>query len=141
MSDPKYLARGTKIIATIGPSSNSYDQIHKLMHQGVDVFRLNFSHGSHEDHLKVIDHINKLNEIHEFSVGILADLQGPKIRVSDIENGQMELKDGQTVYIHGGRNVSSGNNLYIGYEQLTLDVNPGERILIDDGKISLESVR
>jgi len=138
MSEPKYIAKGTKIIATIGPASNSYDQIHALIHEGVDVFRLNFSHGTHKDHLQVINHINKLNEIHEFSVGILADLQGPKIRVSAVDGEGIKLVKGQRVYIHGGRKKSSGDKLYIGYDALTLDVNPGERILIDDGKINLE---
>lgn len=139
MSHPKYLARGTKIIATIGPSSNSYDQIHELMHEGVDIFRLNFSHGTHADHLKVIQHINKLNEIHEFSVGILADLQGPKIRVGEIMGNKLALKQGSTIRLHGGYDESAGEDLYIGYDNLTADVQPGERILIDDGKIILRA--
>ena len=138
MSEPKYMARGTKIIATIGPASSSYDQIHALMHEGVDVFRLNFSHGSHEDHLQVIRHINALNEKHEFSVGILADLQGPKIRVSEVENGAMALEEGQIVNIYGGKEISKNGRLYIGYDELARDMHKGERIMIDDGKILLE---
>jgi len=137
MSHPKYLARGTKIIATIGPSSNSYDKIHELIHEGVDVFRLNFSHGTHEEHLKVINHINKLNELHEFSVGILADLQGPKIRVSDVENEEMELVQGSKVCLFGGRQTSKNGKLYIGYDNLVNDVKKDERVLIDDGKLIL----
>lgn len=137
MTHPKYQARGTKIIATIGPSSNSYDQIHQLMHEGVDVFRLNFSHGNHEDHLRTINHINKLNEIHEFSVGILADLQGPKIRVSEVENEVMELVKGSKIKLFGGTDVSKNANLFIGYDRLVHDVKVGERVLIDDGKIIL----
>lgn len=137
MIHPKYQARGTKIIATLGPASNSYDQIHQLMHEGVDVFRINFSHGSHEDHLRVIQHINKLNEIHEFSVGILADLQGPKIRVSSVENDAMELRNGERIKLFGGTEMSKDGHLYVGYDRLEEDVNPGERVLIDDGKIIL----
>jgi pyruvate kinase len=140
MSHPKYEARGTKIIATIGPASNSYDQIHALMHEGVDVFRLNFSHGTHADHLEVIRHINKLNEIHEFSVGILADLQGPKIRVGEVENGEIRLEKGSRVRLYGGKAPSSEDSLYISYDKLASDVQPGERILIDDGKIILNAV-
>jgi pyruvate kinase len=141
MTHPKYQARGTKIIATLGPSSNSYDQIHQLMHEGVDVFRLNFSHGSHEDHMRVIQHINKLNEIHEFSVGILADLQGPKIRVSSVENDAMELKKGERIKLFGGTELSKDGHLFIGYDHLAEDVKPGERVLIDDGKIILRVIK
>ena len=139
MSHPKYVARGTKIIATIGPSCSSYDQIHALIHEGVDVFRLNFSHGTHQEHLKIIQHINKLNEIHEFSVGILADLQGPKIRVGGVENDRVELKKGELVKIHGGKSNSTNSDLYIGHDQLISDIKVGERILIDDGKLVLKA--
>ena len=137
MSEPKFTARGTKIIATVGPASGSYEQIHRLIHEGVDVFRLNFSHGSHADHLKVIQHINKLNEIHDFSVGILADLQGPKIRVSEVENDGIKLETGDRVRVYGGREMSTREALFIGYEQLITDLSAGERILIDDGKVIL----
>ena len=137
MSEPKYIARGTKIIATIGPSCNSYEQIHDLIHEGVDVFRLNFSHGTHADHLRVIQHINKLNQIHDFSVGILADLQGPKIRVGEIENGEVKLDTGEKVRLFGGTQTSTQTDLYIGYDHLVQDISPGERILIDDGKVVL----
>ncbi len=128
----------TKIIATVGPASNSYEAIHELIHTGVDVFRLNFSHGTHEDHQKVIEHISRLNQIHDFSVGILADLQGPKIRVGLVENEGIEMKQGEVFKIHAGTQTSSDKNLYVSYEKLTSDIKKGERILIDDGKIVLE---
>jgi len=138
MSIPKYMARGTKIIATIGPSSRSYDQIHELIHEGVDVFRLNFSHGTHEEHLEVIRHINKLNELHEFSVGILADLQGPKIRVGGVKDGKVELSEGKKILLKGGNGISDDKVLYVGYDALARDMREGERIMIDDGKIVLQ---
>ncbi|HAQ39298.1 MAG TPA: pyruvate kinase, partial [Saprospirales bacterium] len=128
----------TKVIATVGPASNSYEMIHELIHAGVDVFRLNFSHGTHQDHLKVIEHISKLNQIHDFSVGILADLQGPKIRVGQVENDGIEMKQDVIFKIHPGQKLSKGTDLYVSYEHLTADIRQGERILIDDGKIVLE---
>jgi pyruvate kinase len=141
MSHPKYLAKHTKIIATVGPASNSYDKILELMHEGVDVFRLNFSHGTHEDHLAVIKHIEKINELHDFSVGILADLQGPKIRVSEVENEGVLLEQGKKLKIFGSQQKSTSDRLYIGYYNLVNDVKPEERILIDDGKLILKAVK
>ena len=76
--------QNTKIIATVGPAISEYSKLLQLVHAGVDVFRLNFSHGSHEDHLKIINHIQYINQKYNFHVGILADLQGPKLRVGDI---------------------------------------------------------
>ena len=70
--------QNTKIVATIGPASNSYDMLLELVKAGVDVFRLNFSHGKHSDHAEVINHINYINEKYNLHIGILADLQGPK---------------------------------------------------------------
>jgi len=128
----------TKVIATVGPASNSYEMIHELIHAGVDVFRLNFSHGTHQDHLKVIEHISKLNQIHDFSVGILADLQGPKIRVGQVENDGIEMKQDVIFKIHPGQKTSKDTDLYVSYEHLTADIRQGERILIDDGKIVLK---
>jgi pyruvate kinase len=128
----------TKVIATVGPASSSYEMIHELIHAGVDVFRLNFSHGSHEDHLKVIEHISRLNQIHDFSVGILADLQGPKIRVGLVQDDALEMNQGDIFKIHPGQKLSKDKDLYVSYENLTLDIQPKERILIDDGKIVLE---
>ncbi|HOY06926.1 MAG TPA: pyruvate kinase, partial [Saprospiraceae bacterium] len=79
-------SQNTKIVATVGPACNSYDKLLELAKAGVDVFRLNFSHGSHEDHLQVIQHIVAINEAHNSHIGILADLQGPKLRVGVIQN-------------------------------------------------------
>ena len=86
--------QNTKIVATVGPASNSYSMLLNLVKAGVDVFRLNFSHGNHEDHLEVINHINYINEKYGLHVSILADLQGPKLRVGKIENNALEIKAG-----------------------------------------------
>jgi pyruvate kinase len=80
----------TKIVATVGPACDSYDQLKKLVIAGVNVFRLNFSHGSHEDKKQIIDHIRGINEELGCSVAILGDLQGPKLRVGEIEDGKVD---------------------------------------------------
>jgi len=91
------LRQKTKIVATVGPASNSKEGLLQLIKEGVDVFRLNFSHGSHEDHLKVINNIIELTEQYDIPIGILADLQGPKLRVGEIENGSLELLKGDVL--------------------------------------------
>ena len=83
----------TKIVATIGPATESKEMLGKLIKAGVNVFRLNFSHSKHEDHLKVINAINELNEEFNTHVAILADLQGPKLRKGEVENNAVELVD------------------------------------------------
>ena len=87
----------TKIIATIGPASNNYDMMLKLVQEGVDIFRLNFSHGTHEDHAKVIKIIRQINEEHGLNITTLQDLQGPKIRTGLIENDGVEIKRGDEI--------------------------------------------
>ena len=89
----------TKIIATVGPACNTFEKLLALVQEGVNVFRLNFSHGSHEQHKEVIDHIKKINEGFPFNIAILADLQGPKLRVGEIENNALPLKVGDSFYL------------------------------------------
>lgn len=84
----------TKIVATVGPACDTYDKLLELVYAGVNVFRLNFSHGSHEDKAKIIEHIRAINEIEPYNVSILADLQGPKLRVGEIENNALDLQIG-----------------------------------------------
>ena len=86
----------TKIIATVGPACNTYEKLLALVEAGVNVFRLNFSHGTHEQHQEVIDHIHRINKDFPFNIAILADLQGPKLRVGDIEGGALDLKKGMS---------------------------------------------
>jgi len=81
----------TKIIATVGPACNTFEKLLALVQEGVNVFRLNFSHGTHEQHKVVIDHIKKINEGFPFNIAILADLQGPKLRVGEIENNALPV--------------------------------------------------
>src|SRR3954469_20199828 len=88
----------TKIIATVGPACNTYEKLLTLVEEGVNVFRLNFSHGTHEQHLQVMEHIKRINTTFPFNIAILADLQGPKLRVGEIENNALDLKKGDVFF-------------------------------------------
>src|SRR5712672_2665250 len=85
----------TKIVATVGPACDTYDKLLSLVKAGVNVFRLNFSHGSHEDKAKIIEHIRKINSTEPCNIAILGDLQGPKLRVGEIEGGSMLVVEGE----------------------------------------------
>lgn len=128
----------TKIIATVGPASNSYDMLKALVQEGTDVFRLNFSHGKHEDHLKVIQTVRQINQDFNLNVALMQDLQGPKIRLGDVENGQVEIRQGDHIKLVCDSSVSTATRLSTVYTELAKDVKPGDAILIDDGKIELK---
>lgn len=130
--------QNTKILATVGPASSSYDQLLELIQAGVDVFRLNFSHGKHEDHLEVINRITYINEKYGLHIGILADLQGPKLRVGQIENNELELKPGDIVTFVNEPCIGTMERIYMSYQQFAQDVKVGERVLVDDGKLVFE---
>ena len=127
----------TKIIATVGPASNTYEKLLALVHAGVNVFRLNFSHGTHDEHLAVIKNIEKINESFPFNIAILADLQGPKLRVGEIENNALDLKQGDTFYFTNEKCIGTAEQVYISYPNFYNDVKVGEKIMIDDGKIEV----
>ncbi len=128
----------TKIVATVGPASNTYDRLAMLIREGVDVFRLNFSHGAHEEHLSVINTVRRLNKDLRTNVGLLQDLQGPKIRLGEVEGGQVEIKPGDKITIVAGeKEISTATRLATIYLGLPRDVKPGDSILLDDGKLEL----
>lgn len=127
----------TKIIATVGPASADYNKLRELILKGVDVFRLNFSHGSHEIHKQSIQNIQRLNSELNMDVGILQDLQGPKLRIGEVE-GEIVLEDGKEIMVTTTASVSTSERLFVNYERLAQDVRPGELILINDGKVVLE---
>src|SRR6201995_5267961 len=85
----------TKIVATVGPACDTYDKLLELVRAGVNVFRLNFSHGTHENKLQIIEHIRKINKTQPYNIAILGDLQGPKLRVGEIEGGSMLVEEGE----------------------------------------------
>jgi pyruvate kinase len=125
----------TKIVATVGPACDTYEKLLALVKAGVNVFRLNFSHGSHEDKLRIIDHIRRINETESFNVAILADLQGPKLRVGEIANNALPLTPGQILTFVNEKVVGTAERIYVSYADLHKDVKPGQKILLDDGKI------
>jgi pyruvate kinase len=130
----------TKIIATVGPASNNSEMLTALIKEGVDVFRLNFSHGKHEDHQKVVGFVRQINHQMGTNVCLMQDLQGPKIRLGDVENGQVEIKAGDKVKLVCDNSVSTATRLSTIYMDLAKDVNVGDAILIDDGKIELRVI-
>jgi pyruvate kinase len=103
----------------------------------VNVFRLNFSHGTHEQHKAVIAHIRNINDSFPFNIAILADLQGPKLRVGDIANGSLQLDKGDHFYFTNEKQEGTKAGVYISYPNFARDVKVGEKILIDDGKIEV----
>lgn len=128
----------TKIVATVGPACSSPENLLELVKKGVDVFRLNFSHGSHEDHLQVINRLNDIMETYDVPIGILADLQGPKIRVGEIEGGKLELIKGDILTFVNTPCVGTREQIYLSYQNFSEDVKVGEKVLVDDGKLVLE---
>jgi pyruvate kinase len=127
----------TKIVATVGPASNSKEMLRALIKEGVDIFRLNFSHGTHEDHLKVVKFVRELNEELDTQIGLLQDLQGPKIRVNEMLP-DVVLERGQKLVITPRELVGNSEVVSTSYKSLPTDVNVGDMILVDDGKIELK---
>ena len=130
----------TKIIATLGPATSSKDILRKLIYEGVSVFRLNFSHSKQEEHLKLINLIKELNLELGTNISILADLQGPKLRVGEIENNLINLVEGDIITFITEKCIGNKEHIYMSYQEFPQDVNSGETILIDDGKIKLEVI-
>jgi pyruvate kinase len=128
----------TKIIATIGPASSDPEILEKMFHEGVDVCRINFSHGSRREHLSTIKLIRQLNEKLGSHVAIMADLQGPKLRIGEIENDGVVLEEGQEFAFVTRPCKGNREKAYVSYERLPADVAPGETILVDDGKLVFE---
>jgi pyruvate kinase len=130
----------TKIVATIGPSSNSKKALEALMVAGVNVCRINFSHGSYKDHLETIRLIREINQQKKWFTAILADLQGPKIRVGEMQNNGIILENNKEITISTQACVGTAEQVFINYSNFPKDVTKGERILLDDGKLVLEVV-
>jgi len=133
----KNIHHKTKIVATVGPACESYDQLKNLVIAGVNVFRLNFSHGSHEDKKKIIDNIRGINEELGCSIAILGDLQGPKLRVGEITDNRLEVKSGDILTFTNEKCIGTLEKIYVSYPNLAGDVVVGNTIMIDDGKIEV----
>ncbi len=128
----------TKIVATVGPACDTYDKLLALVKAGVNVFRLNFSHGSHEDKLNIIEHIRNINKTEPYNIAILGDLQGPKLRVGEIENNALEVKAGDVLTFTNEKCIGNLEKIYVSYPNLAGDVIIGNIIMIDDGKIEVK---
>jgi pyruvate kinase len=130
--------RKTKIVCTIGPASETVEKLVELINAGMNVARLNFSHGSQEEHEVRIRNIREACSLTNKTVAILLDTKGPEIRTHDFENGQAELVTGNTVIISTEKVLGTAEKFSVSYEQLVDDVHIGSKILIDDGLIELE---
>jgi pyruvate kinase len=136
----KVIQKKTKIVATLGPASSNKDILLAMIKAGVDVCRLNFSHGKVEDHQKVIDIIREINQKYKTNVGILADLQGPKIRIGLVKDGGINLINGNQIKFTTKECIGDDDQIYMTYETFPQDVKAGEIILLDDGKLQLKVI-
>ena len=133
------ILRATKIVSTLGPSTSDYKTIKSLMIAGVNVFRLNFSHGSQEDHKKSVEIIRRLEMELDFQIAILADLQGPKFRIGYVKD-KIILKKGNKFVFDQKKDVGDENRVYLSHKEIYNCVKKDTVILIDDGKIKLEVI-
>jgi pyruvate kinase len=131
--------RRAKIVCTLGPATTSQEMLEKLLDAGMDVARLNFSHGTHADHQAVLDRLRAASLKVRKAVGVLGDLQGPKIRTGKLEKGAIELVEGKEISITTDESVLGTQELVsTTYPHLAADVNVGDRILLDDGLLELK---
>ena len=127
----------TKIVATIGPASSSKEVLTEMIRAGVDVCRLNLSHASHDMHRETIMLIRQINEELSMHTAVLVDLQGPKLRIGEVEGNSVTLDNGETVVITSNDGMGHAKRLYLNYPGFAEDVKTGDKMLVDDGKIQL----
>ena len=130
--------RDAKIVATLGPASSSEAQIAALFEAGVDVFRMNFSHGAHEGHRERYNIVRGLEQKYGRAVGILLDLQGPKLRVGDFEGGSVELKSGQKFRLEAAECLGDSKRACLPHPEVFDALEPGTDLLLDDGRLRLK---
>ena len=128
----------TKIVATLGPATSKREVLKEMIESGVDVFRINFSHADYEDVSKRVEMIRSLNEELGMYTAILADLQGPKLRVGVMGGEVIVAPEDEITFVTGEPFEGNGEKVYMNYSSFPKDVNPGERILLDDGKLMFE---
>ena len=131
----------TKIVATVGPASSSRSMLSKLISSGVDVFRINFSHSSHDEVKRIVSDIKDLRTEHKKHVSILGDLQGPKIRIGNVKDGVLLKKNDEIIFSTKKIEVGDENIVHIGYDFFPKDIKKDERVLVDDGKIILKVLK
>ena len=131
----------TKIVATLGPATAKKETLLKMLQAGVDVFRINFSHADYDDVKSRVKIIRELSDKHGFNTSILADLQGPKLRVGRMKEEVIVQPGDHIVFSTGEEFEGTKERVYMNYKQFPKDVKPGERILLDDGKLMFEVVK
>jgi len=129
--------KSTKIIATLGPASSSHEVIKEMYQKGMNVCRLNFSHGEYDVHKKNMETIAAVNKEVNGNIAILADLQGPKLRVGMMESEDIIIENGKKIIFSTNECVGTADKVFLTYQRFPQDVNPGEKILIDDGKLTV----
>ncbi len=134
--------RRTKIIATLGPATDKPGMLEKLFHAGTDVFRMNYSHQTHAHHEQRTNELRELSTKYKRAVGIIADLQGPKIRIEHFDSGRVQLREGATFTIDTDLPPNAGDEKHVGvsYKDLPRDVRAGDTLLVDDGRIVLHVI-
>ncbi len=130
----------TKIVATVGPACDTYEKLLELVKCGVNVFRLNFSHGNHDDKKQIIEYIRQINKTQPFNIAILGDLQGPKLRVGEMEGGGIDIVPDDVLTFTNEKLVGNKDRIYVSYPNLHADVRVGNKILIDDGKLEVQVI-
>jgi len=138
----KYMNRKAKIVATIGPASQDETVLERLIQAGVNVARMNFSHGTHEEHAEHITTIRRISEKLNTPVGILQDLQGPKIRVGELP-APLQLSEGEIIHLYATGTIpplENGQKIPVDFRQLFDSVRTSDRLLLDDGRLTLEVV-
>ncbi len=131
------MLRRTKIVATLGPASDDQDVLYNMIQAGVDVVRLNFSHGSADDHIRRAEQVRSIARARGRAVGVLVDLQGPKIRVGKFENGKIQLAKGDRFILDANCELGNQERVGLDYKDLPRDVRRGSTLLLDDGRIQM----
>jgi pyruvate kinase len=130
--------RQTKIIATLGPAVASAEAVAALVSAGMDVARINFSHGTHDQHARMIEWVREASDVAGRPVAVMQDIQGPKLRVGVFPGGMITLEKDESVELFGGEAEGGSGRIPVGYANLARDVHPGHRVLLADGLITLE---
>ncbi len=134
------MIRRTKIIATLGPATDQNDMLEQVLRAGVDLARINFSHGTAEDHKLRIQQVRAVSHKIGKEIGVIADLQGPKIRIARFTNGKVQLQNGKPFILDANLDAQAGDETRVGidYKALPQDVHPGDTLLLDDGRLVLQ---
>jgi len=135
-----YKRKKTKIVATLGPAIDSKEMLLKMVATGVNVFRINFSHADYDDVKKRVQYIREINEEYGYNASVLADLQGPKLRVGVMKDDVVVAPGDEIIFATGTRFEGTKHRVYMTYDRFPLDTKPGEQILLDDGKLIFEVV-